>query len=253
VGSGRAQFAFSSQEEVIQSRLAGVPLLAVAAVIQHNTSGFAAPVRAGIKRPKDFEGKRYGGWGSPMEEAIIKALMFADGADPSKVIFVNLGDQDFFTATLRNIDFAWVFEGWTIQEAKGRKVDLDYVRIAQPHSTLDWYTPVLVGNQDWLSRNSTLARGFLQALTRGYEYAITHPTEASNILLQAAPELNPQLVRTSQNFLANQYRASAPRWGQIDKNRWDGFITWMFQNKLIKAIPSGSPWFSNDYLPTPTR
>ena len=52
-----------------------MPVKAIAAIIQHNTSGFASPAEKNIKTPKDFESKKYGGWGSPMEEAMLKGVM----------------------------------------------------------------------------------------------------------------------------------------------------------------------------------
>ncbi|HZG72342.1 MAG TPA: ABC transporter substrate-binding protein, partial [Chondromyces sp.] len=67
VASGKAEFGVSYQEGITQARVQDIPLVSIAAVIQHNTSGFASPVEKGIKEPKDFEGKTYGGWGSPIE------------------------------------------------------------------------------------------------------------------------------------------------------------------------------------------
>lgn len=64
VTSGEAQFGISAQEALTLARLQDVPLVSIAAIIQHNTSGFAAPKDRNIKTPKDFEGKTYGGWGS---------------------------------------------------------------------------------------------------------------------------------------------------------------------------------------------
>ena len=89
-----------------------LPVVAIAAVIQHNTSGFASPVDKNIKSPADFEGKKYGGWGSPMEEAMLKGLMEKYGADFDKVEIVNIGASDFFTSVSKDVDFAWIFYGW---------------------------------------------------------------------------------------------------------------------------------------------
>src|SRR5690606_5117042 len=75
VAAGAAEFGVSYQESITMARTSGVPLVSVAAVIQHNTSGFASPVGHHITRPRDFEGKRYGGWGAPVEEAVIDSLM----------------------------------------------------------------------------------------------------------------------------------------------------------------------------------
>lgn len=68
VASNAVPFGISYQESVTQARTQDVPLVSIAAVIQHNTSGFAAPVDRNIHSPKDFEGKSYGGWGSPLKK-----------------------------------------------------------------------------------------------------------------------------------------------------------------------------------------
>ena len=77
VASGKADFGVSYQESITQARIQDVPIVSIAAVIQHNTSGFASPVEKNIVSPKDFEGKTYGGWGSPVEESVISSLMQA--------------------------------------------------------------------------------------------------------------------------------------------------------------------------------
>lgn len=249
VASGRADFAYSYQEEVLQARSGGLALTAVAAVIQNNTSGFAMRQSANIHRPKDFEGKRYGGWGSPMEEATLKSLMKADGGDPSKVTVVNFGEQDFFAGTERNIDFAWVFEGWTVQEAAIRGIPLDYIDLRKFDPVFNEFTPVMVTSEALLKKNPAKVKAFLAALTKGYQFAIAHPDEAAAILLKAAPELNPALVKASQKFLAGQYQAQAARWGEFDAGRWTGFQKWMTDNGVLKALPPGQLLFTNDYLP----
>lgn len=69
-----------------------------------------------------------------------------------------------------------------------------------------------------------MAKKFLQATKKGYEFAITSPEEAADALLKAAPELDKTLVYASQNWLADQYQADATQWGVIDPERWNGFI-----------------------------
>ncbi len=249
LASGRADFAFSYQEEILQSRAGGVALTAVAAVIQNNTSGFASRKTAQIRRPKDFEGKRYGGWGSPMEEAVLKAVMKADGGDSSKVTIVNLGDQDWFAASERNIDFAWVFEGWTVQEAGVRGLAVDYLDLKKLNAVLNYYTPVMAVNQSLIQKNPEKIRAFLRALSKGYQFAAQHPEEAAAILLKAAPELNAPLVKASQKFLAGQYVAQAARWGEFDPKRWNAFTSWMKDNALIAVLPAAESLFTNAFLP----
>lgn len=249
LAAGKADFAYSYQEEILQSRAAGVNLTAVASVIQHNTSGFAARTTTGIKRPKDFEGKRYGGWGSPMEEALLKTLVEADGGDPKKVEILNIGSMDFFSATEKTIDFAWIFQGWTGIEAQTRGIALDYLPLRQFNASLDYYTPVIATTQTLTERNPGRVKAFLTALSKGYQFAIQKPDDAAAILLKAAPELNKELVYASQKFLAKEYQAEAHRWGEMDELRWNNFLIWMLKNNLIKALPDSGSLFRNDLLP----
>ena len=50
VASGSAQFGISYQESVTFARAEGIPLVSLAAVIQHNTSGFASLKRSEERR-----------------------------------------------------------------------------------------------------------------------------------------------------------------------------------------------------------
>jgi len=79
VATGKADFAVSYQEQVTYAKTSEdpLPIKAVATIIQHNTSGFASPKEKNIKTAKDFEGKSYGGWGSPSEEAVVKKFLKA--------------------------------------------------------------------------------------------------------------------------------------------------------------------------------
>lgn len=95
VATERAQFGVSYQESVTLARLEDIPVVSIAAVIQNNTSGFASLASKGIESPKDFEGKSYGGWGSPIEVAMLEALMEKDGGDFEKVEILTSGATDF--------------------------------------------------------------------------------------------------------------------------------------------------------------
>ena len=109
IAADQGDFGFSYQEEMTIARTKGLPVKAVAGVIQHNTSGFASPLEKGIKTPEDFEGKKYGGWGSPAEEAMLKALMQQVGADFDTVEMINIGAADFFSSVER----MWISPGST--------------------------------------------------------------------------------------------------------------------------------------------
>ena len=249
LAAGKGDFGVSYQEEVTVARSQDIPIIALAAVIQHNTSGFASPVEKGIKTPRDFEGKSYGGWGSPAESAMIKALMDKYQADFSKVKMVNIGEADFFTSMHKGVDFAWIYWGWTGVEAEQRNLDLNFIKLRDENPVLDFYTPVIISSEKMLKENPELAKKFMRACSKGYQFAIENPEEAAELLLKSEPDLDRNLVMASQKYLANEYQADAPRWGEMKEAVWENYADFMYENKLIDKNINPDKAFTNQYLP----
>ncbi|HMK08635.1 MAG TPA: ABC transporter substrate-binding protein, partial [Anaerolineales bacterium] len=65
VAGGAADFGVSFQEQVTLARADNVPLVSIAAILQHNTSAFAARAGLGGDTPAGWAGLRYGSFGSP--------------------------------------------------------------------------------------------------------------------------------------------------------------------------------------------
>ncbi len=250
VASGNAHFGVSYQEELTLARVQDVPAISIAAVIQHNTSGFASPAHKNIKSPKDFVGKTYGGWGSPVEEAVIESVMQLEGASASDVNFINIGDVDFFTAVQRDIDFAWAFYAWTGIEAELRDFPLNMIYVKDLSPQLDYYTPILITSEELATEDPELVKAFMAAVTQGYEFAIANPEAAAEILIAAEPDLDPELVRASQLWLADKYQDDAPRWGEQKLEVWQGYTDWMLSKGLLEKEIDVKQAFTNDFLPT---
>jgi ABC-type nitrate/sulfonate/bicarbonate transport system substrate-binding protein len=250
VAAGRLDFGISYQEAVTQARAEGVPVVSIAAIIQHNTSGFASREEEGITSVEDFEGKKYGGFGSPIEEAVLKGLMDCADADYSTIEFIDIGSTDFFVATERDqVDFSWVFEGWTGVEAEVRGVPINIVMMNEQNCIPDYYTPVIITSEERINEQPELARRFMHATSRGYAFAIDNPEQAAEVLLEAAPELDEELVRQSQQYLAAEYQAEAPRWGEQQVSVWRDYAAWMAERELIPEMIEPQQAFTNEFLP----
>lgn len=251
VATGKADFGISYQEELTFAKTSEdpLPIKAIATVIQHNTSGFASPKDKNITSPKDFEGKTYGGWGSPSEDAILDALMKKENKDFNKLKVVDIGQDDFFSATSKSIDFAWIFEGWDVVEANRRGIDLNFIPIGQVDERLDYYTPLIISNEKLLNENPELAKKFLEATTKGYEYAIENPTEAAKILIKHAPEIDEELAIKSQEYLADKYIDDASKWGEMKDSVWNNYTEFLKEYKLINKDLKASEAYTNEFLP----
>lgn len=254
VAAGNAQFAVTAQDTIAPG-LAGdepLPITAVAAVLQHNTSGIVSRAGEGMDTPAGLAGKQYATWDSPVEKATIRAVMEADGGNFDDVILIPSTVTDEVSALQsKSVDAIWIFYGWAGIACEVAGLEIDYFDFADFDDRLDFYTPVIVANNTWLAENPDTARAFLAALSRGYAYAAENPKEAADILMEAAPELksNPELVYKSQEYLAGEYISDAARWGEFDPERWAAYFGWLNDNGLMEAYLDPYAGFSNDYLP----
>lgn len=253
--SGEAQFAIEAQDTMAASLALDEPLgiTAVAGLIQHNTSGIMSRAGDGIDTPKGLTGRTYSTWDSPIELAMLENVVDADGGDFDKVKLIPNDITDEPAAlSAKQTDAVWVFEGWSKVNAQVSGVDVDYFAFSDIDPTFDYYTPVIIANNDFLAEDPEAAKAFLAATARGYEFAAENPEEASDMLIAgdntgSLAEAE-ELVKASQKFLSPLYIDDADRWGVIDAARWNGFYKWLYENELC-AKDLTDIGFSNEYLP----
>lgn len=251
IAAGQGEFGVSYQEQVTYARTAAnpLPVKAIAAIIQHNTSGFASPADRNILTPKDFEGKKYGGWGSPMEVATLQGLMNADGGDFAQLEMLDIGALDYFAAVSDHVDFTWIYYGWDGVSAELRDFPINFIKLQDVDANLDFYTPVLIASESYLAENPEIAKSFLNAVTKGYEYAMENPEDAADLLLAEVPEIDRELAIASQKYLANEYQAEASQWGIMKESIWTNYSQWMLNQGLLENELEVNEAFTNEFLP----
>ena len=254
VASGKAQFGVSFQDSLAPSFLGdnAIPVTAVAAVIQHNTSGIISRKGEGMDTPKGLEGKKYATWDLDVEKETIRDVMKADGGNFDLVELIPSTVTDEVSALKSgSVDAIWIFYAWAGIACQTAGLETDYFEFADINPVFDYYTPVIIGNNDWLFENPESAKAFIEALSKGYNYAVENPKNAADILMDAAPELksNSELVYASQEYLASEYIADASKWGEFDPDRWAAFYEWLNEKNLLEEKLDPDFGFTNDYLP----
>ena len=252
--SGQAQFGITAQDSMAPSYASENPLgvTAVAALLQHNTSGIISRKGEGCDSPKGLEGKTYSTWDSPVEKAMISYVMEKEGADFSKVNLIpNVITNEPQALKNGDTDAIWIFYGWGGIQAQIDKVDCDFFFFSDIDEVMDYYTPTLIANDEFLKENPDTAKAFLRATAKGFQYAINNPEEAARILIDGDTTGSligsEKLVTESQKWLSEYYISDAPYWGYIDPQRWNGFYSWLYENSLTDK-DLADIGFTNDYL-----
>ncbi len=250
IGSGGGELGIAFQDFLAANFASKtpIPVTAIGTILQHNTSGIIATKDAGIETPKDLEGKKYATWDLDIEKAMIKKMMEDEGAKFEELELVP-STWNAVTDIKDAADSAWVFYAWDGIKLELENIDTNFIAVKDFLPFADYYTPVIIANNEWLAENPEDAKAIMAAISEGYEFAAEHPEEAAKYLLKNAPELTEDLAMASQKWISKEYISDAKQFGYIDPERWDGFYAWLFEAGLIEQeIPAGFG-FSNDYLP----
>ena len=250
IGAGGAEFGISFQDTLAKSfaKESPVPVTAVAAILQHNTSGIISLKEKGIDSPKKLEGKKYATWEDNIEQAILKKLVTDDKGDFSKVKLIPYTITDVVTGLKTDVDAVWVYYAWDGIATERAGLQTNFLKIRDYGEELDYYSPVIIANNDFLKKNPEIAKKVLKAIKKGYEYAMKNPEESAKLLVKNSPELDINLVTASQKWISKEYQSDAKEWGIIDGNRWNRFYEWLYKNKAVEREIPKDFGYSNEYL-----
>lgn len=251
ISSGHANFGISFQDSLAKKFEKGINLTVLGTIINNNTSGIISKKSLNIHSPKDLDNHSYGTWDDPIEKSIIAEIMKKDGGDFNKLKLVpNNADNSVVGIANNMFDSAWVYYAWDVILANNNHVDNNFFYIKDYSPELNFYSPVIIANSDFVNNHKDITKSVMAAIKKGYQYAISHPEEAANILIENAPELSDKkdFVIESQKWISKEYASSPEKWGYIDKNRWDAFYKYLYENKLISVDLTQKTLFTNDFL-----
>lgn len=257
VANGNADFGISFPPSVIFSRAAGLDLVSVAGVLQRSVVELAVLDSSDIKRPRDFDGRLYAGFGLPFEAPQIRTVIKADG-----------GKGEFETATLstaayealynKRADFSEIFTAWEGIEAELRGIKLRTFRY-DAYGVPDVPSVVIVAKRDNVTKKADLYAKFLEVTKRGYEFAASQPAEASKTFIDYLPKgafPDEEMVRRSTDVLAPVFVDAAKRWGNQDGAKWDAYSRWLIaqgvvtdaNNRVVQGELPGGPLYTNELI-----
>lgn len=254
--AGRTEFAVTAQDTLAAalSREEPLEITAVAAILQHDTSGILSRAGEGMDRPKGLEGHTYSTYNGLIELAMLRRVVELDGGDFSQVNLVPYAVTDEAGALREGLtDALWVYYGWGGVSAELAGLETDYFYFKDIDPVFDFYTPIIVANDAFLKERPETARAFLAAASKGYAYAAEHPEEAAQMLMDGddtgSLSGSAALVTASQKWMAEQYQADAERWGYMDPGRWNAFYQWLNDNGLVENPIAENAGFTNSFLP----
>jgi putative hydroxymethylpyrimidine transport system substrate-binding protein len=250
VAAGRVDLAISYEPEVLRARDQGLNVVSLAAIVREPLTSIISLPEAKIDGPRDLRGKTVGTAGIDYQSAYLQTILREAGVPADTVKERNVGFALTPALLTGRVDAVlgafWNYEGTELR-LRGKRPRI----IRMDEAGVPAYNElVLVANEDALERDGDKIRAFIGALSRGTRDLRRDPDEAIEGLLDANPDLDPELQRavvevTLPLFLPPRGKPFA--WQ--DPAQWDAFAAWMQDNDLLDNPPDARGAFDNQFLP----
>ena len=229
--NGRADYAVENSN-ALTAFMYGEPITALAAIYQHSPSAFLTKQSSGIQNPKDLAGK--------------KVMIFPGGQDPELMLLLQgqgLTKYDLdLIATSTDLndlinDEIDAFNAYISNEPDAlEQLNIPYYLIKPSDYGIDFYSDILITNQQKIIDNQAQADKFISASLRGWQYALSHPEEAINLFKEEYPtQKNLGHLRFELNMAHELIMPELIEIGHMNPKRWQDMVDMLADANIIRT------------------
>lgn len=255
VAAGKADLALSYEPEVLLAREQGLDVVSVAGVITQPLTSMIWLKKSKIKRVRDLKGKTVATAGIPYQDAYLKAILKRAGLTENDVKRVTVG-QGLLPSIISGRAQATLGPFWNIEGVDLKKKGMRPVINPVDKLGVPTYSEmVLVANGSRIAEDPDPIRLFITALGRGTRFAVEHPNQATQAVLEANDALDPkvtdaQVKATLPLLLSRGEISGAKPFGWQNTASWQSFINWMVEQGVLANPTRAVDVLSNELLPT---
>lgn len=225
--SGQAQYGVGNSS-LIAERIAGHPIVALAAILQHSPEMLYANVYAGISSLNDLQGKRL--MISPDDHEIL-AYLKHEKINTTGVSWIKhshssddlvLGVTDAMSGDMTVTPFL-LDQTYT-----------PYISFSPRTAGLDFYDGVLFTTERELKDHPARVKAFREASLKGWRYALEHPSEVIKLIGDKYPtERSREQLFYEAEHLAQLIAPATTPIGHMDGGRWKAILHTLIAFELV--------------------
>ncbi len=234
---GEADFCIGPPEGLIEhyATHSQPQLLAVAPILRENTSAFVARAASGIRSVHDWPGRRYASLDLPFENHILTAISEKAGENAPEIVAP--AKLDTWNMLLNgDVDLTWVFLPVEGAEANFRGVPLIIFR-PEDYGIPYPPCPVIQTSRNLAEAEPEAVRQLVQALAKGYQFAVDFPEEAATILSLYTEEqpVDAPLLRHMQQAINPYYFLTEEKY--YPGQHLEALVNWLHHRQILEQKP----------------
>lgn len=240
VSSGQAEFGFSTDiRYALLAMASGADLVSYMATYEHVPYELTVLEDSEYKSPKDLAGSLYGGFGSPMELAVVNDMIAADGGtSDSEAVTLSTAAYDALVSDRVQSILAFPGDNYMIEQGGNAVRTFSSLDYGLP----DGYAGLLVSSSKYVAAHPEIAEKFVRAVQEGYKGAVADPETANADLMTMFPEdLTADMVDYVSDVQEESLYVSADGVvGSQEGDIWQQNADWLISKGLLVG-ESGEP------------
>ncbi|MBP1996362.1 ABC transporter substrate-binding protein [Paenibacillus eucommiae] len=244
VASGKAEFGITGGDVVLQAREEGVPIIAVAALLQDSPAALFFHKGENIKTFEDLNGRK------------VQALLFAAYWQYVKSAFkLDKVEEINFTGQYANFiaDKSSVIQGYitnTPEYLKAQGVEFDYLQVSS--SGYAPYMSVIFTTEKFAKEHPETVKAYVEATIKGWNYykdsaPEIHPAIVAANSSQTVESLNIEAVAQTDFVYGGDAKEHGV--GYMTAERWNKLIGQLADTGVLKKKVDASEVFTTEFLP----
>jgi len=248
---GSAEFGIVDTGVLIVARAQGAKVKVVSMLFDKSPYCMWMWKDSGINSPKDLVGKKVAAPPGDAQRTIFPALAAANGFDPDKVTFVNIGAEAKQSAlAAKQVDVVFDFYSGAPFYYKAFGQDkVKYMMFAD--WGVDVYSNALVVTDKYAKENGNIIKRFVKASLRGWEFTLKNPEEAINIMAKFRTEIDKPLMLANLKLIIDLWRTDRYKGngiGWVDDKKMADSIKIISQYRDLKVDMKTSDLYTNEFL-----
>ena len=253
--SGESDINFNDIPSVVLVRSKqGAKIKAAAVIYAKHPSVIFTLKKAGIKSPKDLEGKTLVDSPGSTQVVLFPAFAKAAGIDPKKVNWLlvppDAKNQMLLSEKAQGMGI-YVMQRPLLEKATAAAGGIDQISYAD-HLSL--YGNGILVAEDFLNKSPEAVKRFVKASIKGFLYAFDHPDEAVGYVLKNQPILDREVAKAEGLIvrdIAWSPEAKKNGLGYMDEARMRTTRDLMFQLYDLKTPVTLEDLYTNKFLMEP--
>ena len=188
VGLGRYDYGQADIAAMVNAMSAGLPLVSIAMVSQRSTVCIVTLKDSGITKPKDLEGKRYGGTPAGAPNNLWPAFARINHVDMAKVKMVAVQPGVDIQALINhNVDADATLYQSSAPYLWADKVPFNTIFFAK--FGMDIYSLTFITQPNTIKKSPKQVAAFVEGVMEGLRFSYINPDQALADFVSAVPEL----------------------------------------------------------------